>query len=68
MKRRIVVCLTFNDAGLIGTAMSNDFPDNAMPQAFIVAAIKMPETTAMRTTMDGPASRHNQFKPNPAEK
>ena len=47
--------------------MKRDLPAKGVPAAIIEHAMAMPETATMRTTMDGPASRHSQFGPNPQE-
>ncbi len=67
MRHRIAVCPTFADVRLDDEAMLRDLPENAVPTAFIEHATCMPEASTMRTTMDGPASRHSQFGPNPKE-
>ena len=67
MRRRIHVCPTFESAKLDEEAVTRDLPTTGVPPAFIEHAVPMPETETMRTTMDGPASRHSQFGPNPEE-
>lgn len=67
MRRRIHVCPTFENVKLDEEAVTRDLPAEGVPPAFIEHAVAMPETATMRTTMDGPASRHSQFGPNPAE-
>ena len=61
------MCPTFADVQLDEEAMVRDLPEDAVPRAFVDHATSMPETASMRTTMDGPASRHSQFAPNPEE-
>ena len=67
MRRRIRVCPTFADVKLDEVAVARDLPTSGVPPAFVEHALHMPETTTMRTTMDGPASRHSQFGPNPVD-
>ena len=67
MQRRIAVCPTFANVRLDEEAMVRDLPESGVPEAFIQRATAMPEAASMRTTMDGPASRHSQFGPNPEE-
>ena len=67
MRRRIHLCPAFQDVKLDEEAATRDLPTEGMPPAFVEHAVAMPETATMRTTMDGPASRHSQFGPNPAE-
>ena len=67
MRRRILVCPTFENVKLDEEAVHRDLPAEGVPAAIIEHAVAMPETATMRTTMDGPASRHSQFGPNPEE-
>ena len=61
------MCPTFENVKLDEEAVTRDLPTEGVPLAFVEHAVAMPETATMRTTMDGPASRHSQFGPNPAE-
>ena len=67
MRRRIQVCPTFENVHLDEEAVNQQLPAEGVPPAFVEHAVAMPETATMRTTMDGPASRHKQFGPNPDE-
>ena len=67
MRRRILVCPTFEDVKLDEEAVARDLPAAGVPPAFVEHAVPLPEMATMRTTMDGPASRHSQFGPNPTE-
>jgi hypothetical protein len=67
MRRRIHVCPTFENVKLDEETVIRDLPTEGVPRAFIEYAMAMPETATMRTAMDGPASRHGQFVPSPAE-
>ena len=67
MRRRILACPTFENVKLDEEAVARDLPIAGVPPAFIEHAVPMPETATMTTTMDGPASRHSQFGPNPEE-
>ena len=67
MRRRILVCPTFANVQLDEQVVARDLPTTGVPPAFVDHAVHLPETTTMRTTMDGPASRHSQFGPNPEE-
>jgi len=67
MRRRILVCPTFANVQLDEEAVARDLPTTGVPPAFVEHAEPMPETATIRTTMDGPASRHSQFGPNPEE-
>ena len=67
MRRRILVCPTFEDVKLDEEAVARDLPAAGVPPAFVEHAAPLPEMATMRTTMDGPASRHSQFGPNPTE-
>jgi len=67
MRRRIQVCPTFEHVVVDEEAVARDLPTHGVPPAFIENAVPMLEAATMRTTMDGPASRHSQFGPNPEE-
>ena len=61
------MCPTFAHVMLYEEAVARDLPAAAVPPAFVEHAVPMPEAAAMRTTMDGPASRHGQCGPAPEE-
>ena len=61
------MCPTFENVKLDEEAMKRDLPSEGVPAAFTEHAVSIPEMETMRTTMDGPASRHSQFGPSPDE-
>ena len=67
MEHRIAVCPTFANVQLDRQACDSELPANAVPQSFVDHATAMPEMINLRTSMDGPATRHSQFGPNPED-
>ena len=54
MRRRILVCPTFENVKLDEEAVARELPTAGVPPAFVDQAVPMPETATMRTTMEIP--------------